>query len=53
MDSHTFFITLAPVLVLFASIIFVFVWGAKAKPPAFVTEERQDDHRRKNKDGAS
>ncbi|WP_179298888.1 cytochrome bd oxidase small subunit CydS [Evansella halocellulosilytica] len=49
MDLTSFFIFIAPVLVLAAALVIVFLWGAKAKPPAFVTE----DQNKSKKDGAS
>lgn len=38
MDFHDFLIFAAPQSVLALSVIFVFVWGAKAAPPSFLKD---------------
>ncbi|SDO29145.1 cytochrome bd oxidase small subunit CydS [Alkalicoccus daliensis] len=44
MDFHDFLIFVAPQLVLICSVVFVFIWGAKAAPPAFLQEAEKTDY---------
>lgn len=43
-----FLIYIAPQLVLAASVLFVFIWGAKAKPPAFLEHAEQAEYENKD-----
>ena len=43
MNLTEFLITIAPPLVLIACVFIVFFWAAKAKEPAFVREEKEDN----------
>lgn len=47
MNFTDFLILVAPQLVLVLSIVFVFIWGAKAKPPAFLQDAEKAEYENK------
>jgi hypothetical protein len=45
MDMTEFLIFVAPLIVLVVSVVLVFVWGAKAGPPAFIENTEQTEYK--------
>ncbi|WP_158282125.1 cytochrome bd oxidase small subunit CydS [Salipaludibacillus keqinensis] len=45
MDLTWFLIMVASPIVVIASVLGFFVWGAKAKPPSFVLEDQENNNK--------